>query len=135
VIVYPKGVWDEEKQLVLFENGNGSAGDSFLEQGMGAKKLADIPVTTIDKIVKELNLPRVDLIKADVKGAGTRMVNAGSNTIRAYHPRIIISTEEAPEDPSSIYNAVMAISPTYKFRCGPCLYTEGEVRNDTVFFQ
>jgi uncharacterized protein (DUF2384 family) len=56
---------------VLFENGNGAAGDSFLTEGEGAKRIADIPVTTVDKIVKELGLPRVDMIKADVKGART----------------------------------------------------------------
>src|ERR1035441_8116956 len=33
VIVYPKGLWDEEKRLVFYANGNGAAGDSFVEHG------------------------------------------------------------------------------------------------------
>src|ERR1022692_4642106 len=100
VIIYPKGLWDEEKRLVFYSNGNGSAGDSFVEHGPGSKIIADIPVTTVDKMVAELALPRVDLIKADIKGAGTRMVAGAVNTIRAYHPRIVVSVEEAPEDPT-----------------------------------
>ncbi len=135
VIVYPKGIWDEEKRLVFYSNGNGEAGDSFLEHGLGSKIIADIPVTTVDKIVAELALPRVDLIKADIKGAGTRMILGAGNTIRAYHPRIVISVEEAPEDPATIKAAVMRIAPDYRFRCGPCMYTGGEVRNETIFFQ
>jgi FkbM family methyltransferase len=135
VIVYPKGIWDEEKHLVFYENGNGAAGDSFITKTTGAKAIASIPVTTIDKIVKELNLPRVDIIKADIKGAGTRMIKGGVETIRAYHPRIVISVEEAPEDPAEIHNAVMRIAPNYQFRPGPCLITDGELRNDTLFFQ
>ena len=135
VIIYPKGIWDEEKRLVFYSNGNGAAGDSFVEHGPGSKIIADIPVTTVDKMVAELALPRVDLIKADIKGAGTRMVTGAVNTIRAFHPRIVVSVEEAPEDPASIKAAVMRIAPDYRFRSGPCLYTGGEIRNDTIFFQ
>jgi FkbM family methyltransferase len=135
VIVYPKGIWDEEKHLVFYANGNGAAGDSFVNQGANARVIADIPVTTIDKIIKELGLPRVDIIKADIKGAGTRMIKGGGETIRAYHPRMVISVEEEPEDPAEIRAAVMGIAPNYRFRAGPCEFSDGEVRNDTIFFE
>jgi FkbM family methyltransferase len=135
VIVYPKGIWDEEKRLVLYHGDNGGAGDSFLDPKEHERPIADIPVTTVDRIVKELRLPRVDLIKADIKGAGTRMIVGGEVTIRTYHPRIVISTEEPPEDPAAIRAAIMKIAPNYQLRPGPCLFGEGEVRNDTLFFQ
>jgi FkbM family methyltransferase len=135
VVIYPKGLWDEEKRLVFYSNGNGAAGDSFFEHGAGSRIIADIPVTTVDKLVAELALPRVDLIKADIKGAGTRMVTGAVNTIRAFHPRIVVSVEEAPEDPVTIKAAVLRIAPDYHFRCGPCLFTGQEIRNDTIFFQ
>src|SRR5207249_7007341 len=82
LVIYPKGVWDEEKQLVLFANGNGAAGDSFVMEDARARRIPDIPVTTIDKIVSELGLARVDFIKADVKGASERMLKGGADTIR-----------------------------------------------------
>jgi FkbM family methyltransferase len=135
VIIYPKGIWDEEKRLVFYANGNGAAGDSFIEHGPDAKIVADIPVTTVDRMVAELGLPRIDLIKADIKGAGTRMVTGAARTIRAFHPRIVVSVEEAPEDPASIKAAVLQIAPDYRFRCGPCLFTGDEIRNDTIFFR
>jgi FkbM family methyltransferase len=136
VIVYEKGIWDEEKTLVFYANGNGAAGDSFLTEGPAARKIADIPVTTIDRIVQELGLPRVDIIKADIKGAGTHMIRGATETIRKYHPRIVISTEEAPEDPAAIRQAIMKVDLGYQFRSGPCLFTGlNEVRNDTIFFQ
>ena len=135
VIVYPKGIWDEEKHLVFYANGNGAAGDSFVNKGANARVIADIPVTTVDKIVKELHLPRVDIIKADIKGAGTRMIQGGAETIRAYHPRIVISVEEEPENPAEIHAAVLRIAPSYRFRPGPCEFGDDEIRNDTIFFQ
>ena len=134
VIIYDKGIWDEEKSLVFFENGNGAAGDGFLTEGKGARKIT-VPVTTIDKIVKELNLPRVDIIKADIKGAGTRMIHGGEETIRKYHPRMVISVEEEPEDPAAIRLAVLNVEAKYQFRPGPCMFGDGELRNDTIFFQ
>ena len=80
-------------------------------------------------------MPRVDIVKADIKGAGTRMVKGAVETIRQFHPRIVISTEEAPEDPLEIYTLVTSLAPRYKFRPGPCLFTGDELRNDTIFFQ
>ena len=135
VVIYPKGIWDEEKRLIFYANGNGSAGDSFVEHGPDSKIIADVPVTTVDNLVAELGLPRVDIIKADIKGAGTRMIIGAVKTIRAFHPRIVVSVEEGPEDPASIKAAVMQIAPDYHFRCGPCMFTRDEIRNDTIFFQ
>jgi FkbM family methyltransferase len=135
VVIYPKGIWDEEKRLIFYSNGNGAAGDSFVEHTAASRIIADIPVTTVDKLVAELALPRVDLIKADIKGAGTRMITGAVDTIRAFHPRIVVSVEEAPENPVSIRAAVMKVAPGYRFRCGPCLFTGDEIRNDTIFFQ
>ncbi len=135
VVVYPKGIWDEEKRLIFYQNGNGAAGDSFLVQSAGATPITNIPVTTIDKIVKELGLPRVDLIKADIKEAGTRMILGAEQTIRASHPRMVISTEEEPEDPAAIRAAIMRIAPNYHFRAGPCLFGQDQIRNDTLFFE
>jgi FkbM family methyltransferase len=135
LVIYAKGVWDEEKRLVFYENGNGAAGDSFITAGRNAKPVADIPVTTIDKIVAELGLNKVDLIKADIKGAGVRMIHGADRTIRLHHPRLVISTEEAPEDPAAINAAVLAIAPNYTRHCGPCLFDGDEIRTDTIRFQ
>jgi len=135
LVIYPKGVWDEEKQLVLFANGNGAAGDSFIIEGEGARRVADIPVTTVDKIVNELGLQRVDLIKADIKGASERMIKGASATIQRYHPRVVISTEEQIDDPAAIRARMVALDPSYKFRAGRCFLTGDEVRTDVVFFQ
>ena len=58
VIVYPKGVWDKETDLDL-------RGDSVALPRNGAP--TRLPVTTIDKIVSELNLTSVDFIKMDIE--------------------------------------------------------------------
>jgi hypothetical protein len=63
------------------------------------------------------------------------MINRGAETIRAYHPRIVISVEEEPENPADVHYAVMSIAPSYRFRPGPCELGDDEIRNDTIFFE
>ncbi|MGH9719823.1 MAG: FkbM family methyltransferase [Bryobacteraceae bacterium] len=135
VIIYPKGVWDKEEMLVMFDNGSGAAGDSFVTAGDGAKKMPGRPVTTIDNLARELNLSRVDFIKADVKGATERMLRGGAVTIRRDRPRMALSTEEGPEDPLTINNLVLTLSPLYKLRPGPCFFDGDEIRNEVIFFE
>lgn len=40
VIVYPKGISDEEKHVVFPSNGNGATGDSFVTRGADARAIA-----------------------------------------------------------------------------------------------
>ncbi len=135
VIVVEKGVWDEEGFLTFYENGNGGAGDSFVNAAPDAIAVSHIPVTTLDAIVAELGLERVDLVKADIKGAAARMIRGATETIRRWKPRFVISTEEPPEDPQEIAAALHRIEPSYRTRCGPCLVSGDEVRVDVMFFE
>lgn len=134
VVVYPRGVWDKEQTLTFYENGNGAAGDSFVNRTASSKQVK-IAVTTIDKLTVELRLERVDFIKADIKGASERAVHGASAVIRRFHPRMAFSTEEAPEDPLSLTRLIQSLAPSYHERCGPCLFDGSEVRTDVMFYQ
>lgn len=134
VIVYPKGVWDREETLTFYQNGNGAAGDSFVNHTVDSQEVK-MPVTTIDKLVVELGLERVDFIKADIKGASERAVRGAGEVIRQFHPRMAFSTEEAPEDPLALTKLIRSIAPSYHERSGPCLFDGYEVRTDTMLYQ
>ena len=68
VIVYPKGVWNKDDVLPLHVCRN-SAGDSVTLDLDPGQQVINVPLTTIDKVVAELHLPRVDFIKMDIKGS------------------------------------------------------------------
>ncbi len=110
VIVYPKGVWDREDVLNLFVNPDNTSGNGFLPGGI---KSGAIPVTTISKVVHELNLSRVDFIKADIKGATERMLRGGSDVLVRDRPRMALSTEELADDAGSIAALAKSIQPAY----------------------
>ena len=135
VVVSAKGVWDRSGELTLFGDRSAGAGNSFVAHGSDLEAIGQIPVTTIDTLVSELELPRVDFIKADVKGATERMILGAIETLARYRPRMALSTEEPPEDPQQLVQVLLGRRPDYQFTCGPCL-TQGvkQVYTDVVFF-
>jgi FkbM family methyltransferase len=116
VIVYPKGVWDKDDFLTLSVSNTTSAMDSFVIQKdthTGVK----VPLTTIDKLVPELKLPRVDFIKMDIEGAEQRALAGGARTLATWRPRMEISVNHLPEDPHMVPLVIRQIQPDYRIEC------------------
>lgn len=118
--------------LTLFVNPQNTSGNSFLP---GGEKSASIPVTTISKVVRELNLSRVDFIKADVKGATERLLRGGSDVLVRDRPRMAPSTEERNDDASAIAALANKIQPAYEMKPGPCLTSVNSIYTDVLFFR
>jgi FkbM family methyltransferase len=120
VIVAPVGVWDKKDKLPLYEDPLNSGGDSFVIHGPNDRVTGSVPLTTVDQIAKQYNLPRVDFIKMDIKGATTRALTGARNTLTTSRPRLALSTEELEDNPWEIRAAVMALQPSYHVACGIC---------------
>lgn len=119
----------------MFANSASGVGNSFVEENSATQKIGSIPVTTIDRLAADLHLPRVDFIKADVKGATQRLLRGGEAVIRRDRPRIALSTEEAADDAQAIANLAHRIQPAYAMKCGPCLLDGKDVYTDVLFFR
>jgi FkbM family methyltransferase len=135
VIVYEKGVWDKEETLTLQVDPQNSAADSFIIHREGGKEVMKIPVTTIDKLVAELNLERVDFIKMDIEGAEQRALAGARETLAKYHPRMALASYHVPDDPEKFPQIIRAIWPGYTMECGPCAEANGRVRPDVLYFR
>lgn len=134
VIVYPKGVWDKEDVLTLHVDPHNSAADSFLIQRKGGHQGEKVPLVPIDKLMTELNLPRVDYIKMDIEGAEQRAIAGARQTIAKYHPRMALSAYHDPTDPERIPELVRQAWEGYRMECGPCAEANGRVRPDILYF-
>ena len=135
VIVVPKGVWDKEDFLTLRVDPKNSAADSFVIQREGAVDLERVPLTTIDKLVNDLKLERVDYIKLDIEGAEPRALRGASESLAKFKPRISIAAYHAPDHPKLIPEIIRAARPDYKMQCGPCAETNYSVRPDVLYFK
>lgn len=137
VIVYPKGVWDKDDVLTLRVDPNNSAADSFIIKRAGAMEVKQIPLTTIDKIVAELKLPRVDYIKFDIEGAEPKALAGAHDTLARFKPRMSIASYHQPDHPKMIPQVIRAARPDYRMQCGPCAEVKEahSIRPDVLYFQ
>jgi FkbM family methyltransferase len=133
VIIVPKGIWDSEGALKLFVNPNNTAGNSFVGSESSGTAVS-IPVTTVDKLVAELRLSRVDFIKADIKGALERLLRGGKGVIVRDRPRLAFSTEEI-DDPGGVAALAKTMQPGYEMKCGPCFLSGTDIITDVLFFR
>ena len=120
VIVYPKGVWDKDASLVLTVHAGNSAADSVVFQAEKGSHGPTVPLTTIDKLVAELKLDRVDFIKMDIEGAEKNALIGAHATLAKYHPRMALSAYHLPGDPEKIPELVRQGWAGYHTVCGRC---------------
>jgi FkbM family methyltransferase len=108
VIVYEKGVWDSEGTMTL-ERKKHTWADQVGVGGVGPS----VPVTTIDKIVSDLHLPKVDFIKMDIEGAERNALAGAAETLKAFQPRMAIASYHLPDDVDVIAPLVRSKQPSY----------------------
>ena len=117
VKIYPKGVWNKDDILELYEDGQ-TIGDTVVlhKQSKGTK----VPLTTIDRIVEELALPSVDFIKMDIEGAEVPALQGAAKTLRRFRPRMAISSYHLPGDARDVPWAARQAVPNYWISVPAC---------------
>jgi FkbM family methyltransferase len=98
VVVCENGVWDCDVKLYL------ETEDAKIPGSHHVRASPDLPrsgawvnLTTIDTIVDELKLERVDFIKMDVEGAEQKALLGGARSIGQHRPRLAIATEHTDD--------------------------------------
>jgi FkbM family methyltransferase len=127
VKVLQMGVWNREELMPFYEN----TGSVVIAQGLSNEV---IRLTTIDNLVAELGLPRVDFIKMDIEGAEIAALQGARLTLNRFKPRLAISTEHFADDGKKIPQTVGALAPDYTKECGPCTYFDGRIRPHVIYF-
>jgi FkbM family methyltransferase len=119
VIVYAKGVRDRNAVLVLHRSRPG---------------LRDVKTrfTTIDHLVSELRLSRVDFIKMDLEGAEPKAVAGAYETIRQFHPNMAVRVYHGPDERAAVRNA---LSSDYRSESCPCTERQGEIIRDIALLR
>lgn len=136
VIVYPKGVWNKDDEL-SFKVEKISGGDAVIEGAEEGEDIIKIPVTTIDKIVEDLKLERVDFVKMDIEGAEQNALMGARQTIVTHHPRMAIATEHTDdvlENARKVSSIIQGFA-DYCVECGHCVKNPKGIVPFVVFFR
>lgn len=132
VILYPKGVWNKDDVLKLRIDPKDSAEDSFVRPIENAQ-LIDIALTTIDKIVQELRLPRVDFIKMDIEGAEQKAIVGAKDTIVKFRPRMALCIYHVQGDETMVPKLVHDARSDYNVS-KTCLCAQDRIQPEVAFF-
>ena len=91
------GVADREGEAVIFvqlskfQDGSQHRGLGTIYQSeIRNESTQTIPLTTIDKVVDDLELQRVDIMKVDIEGAELPALHGAEKTLRRFKPSIAI---------------------------------------------
>lgn len=120
VVVYPKGVWSSQTTLKLSVSHTNSGMNSVVHKE--SDDYEEIEVTTIDKLVAELGLSKVDYIKMDIEGAEREALAGAAATLRQHRPRLMLDSYHRPDDPQVLPKVIRQARADYAYTCGPCEY-------------
>jgi FkbM family methyltransferase len=132
VVVYPKGIWDKDDVLKFKIDPVDSAKDSFVRDVENADYV-EAPLTTVDKLVAELHLPRVDFIKMDIEGAEQRAVVGARQTIGRFHPRMSLCIYHVKGDEVQVPKLVRDADPSYQVH-KTCFCGKDQILPEVAFF-
>ena len=81
----------------------------------------EVETTTIDQLVDELRLPRVDVLKLDIEGAERDALKGARSTLERFRPRLLIDANHLPDDPTVLPRILRDVHADYSLHTGPCL--------------
>ena len=108
--------------------------DSVALKFRGSIPGATVPVTTVDSIVRDLALLRVDYIKMDVEGSERSALKGMAETLLRFHPRLSIAMEHRFDDPRAIPEMVSSVAGDYRVQWGPCEDLGNALRPTVIAF-
>ena len=105
------GVWSEEKTLWfdLKSGRNSSVGNAL------TGKLKEIPVNSLDNLLKSCELTGEILIKYDVEGSEYEALCGSKEIIKKHSPKLIVSLYHRNEDIFKLILYINSINPDYNF--------------------
>ena len=124
VILVEKGLWSSSGVLKLYTGDNNSGMASMVIKD--SEKYFEVPVITLDALVDELKIDRVNFIKMDIEGAEREALAGAMNTLKRFRPMVMLDSYHLPDDPQVLPGLLQKAHADYAMSCGPCeLKAEG----------
>lgn len=64
----------------------------------------DVPIMTLDALVDQLQLTKLDFIKCDAEGLDVEILRSGEKTLRRFHPKVAICTYHEDDDYQDLWH-------------------------------
>ena len=77
-----------------------------------------IQVVAVDDFLSNVENPRIDMLKLDVEGAESEVIEGAKKTIGYFNPKLQISVYHKAEDLWSLILQIYELNPYYRFYIG-----------------
>ena len=118
-VLIEKAVWSDVGTTTFHIGAGNSGAGSVVEQP--ADSTLEVEMTSIDRVVSELRLPRVDVIKMDIEGAEREALKGARSTLETYRPRLLIDANHVADDVTVLPRMLRDVYPDYDVHNGPCM--------------
>jgi FkbM family methyltransferase len=127
-----KALWDTEGTLTLHRADTSAETTAAIESIHGEELI--VPMTTLDRLIEELKLDRVDFIKMDIEGAEQAALRGAVETLKRHRPILAIGSYHKADDLDEIPRIVLNAVPQYTITSSRCLMAEGQVIPHLLYF-
>jgi FkbM family methyltransferase len=116
-----RALWDVSGQTLAYEPaGYGTRvvrawGDS-----------AEVATTTLDDLVAERGLDRVDFIKLDIEGAELQALRGAQETLRRHRPKLALAAYHLSDDLATLPGFLLDLDVGYRLHVDHCTTHQGE---------
>lgn len=137
VVLAGVGVWSKPGKMTLnLGNGGNTGVNSMVEKE--SDKSIEVPVTTLDQLVKDLGLAKVNFVKMDIEGAEREALAGAMETLKKDRPRLMLDLNHRADDSTALPAVIRRAHADYRAVCGPCQMNEhgvAELMPHVIYFE
>lgn len=137
VVLAPVGVWSKAGTMKLSLGEGGNTGMNSMVEKESDREI-EVPVVTLDQLVKDQGLARVDFIKMDIEGAEREALAGSLETLKKDRPRVMLDLNHRADDSSALPAVIRRAHADYRPVCGPCQMNEhgiSELMPHVIYFE
>ena len=115
--IVERPLWSKPDVALYFKD-HGPSSRGALEVANGDEESVRHTTTTIDAMVEQNRLSKVDFIKMDVESAEPEALRGAEKTMRQFRPKLAISVYHSVSDFVDVFEFVSSLNLGYKFYLG-----------------
>lgn len=112
IVLLENALWSNSKEFLYVVAAGPGTSVTMEEPPKYSKK---IPSKSIDDLVEEQNMTKIDFIKLDVEGAEMEGLKGAKKTIDKFKPKLAVCLYHKPEDFTTIPQYINELHPYYDF--------------------
>jgi len=117
VILVEKALAECESELWLDTSNHRNPGSWVVSSSVGEEGQR-VAVTTVDKIVQELGLQRVDRLKIDVEGFELKALMGARATLKRFEPKFAVAVEHNNQEVAQVISEIsQTVGDRYRSHC------------------